>query len=102
MGSEKLDRPHDEADAGPDGEGGEARPLRQDDPGLPGYGMLVARESASVSVALDAAPAERYPPLVDRIISRLQHLLYALDDQRAEIGRLRENTRTVLARMGVV
>jgi hypothetical protein len=65
----------------------------------PGYGLLQAREAA---VLESPAAVDRYRVGVDRLLNKLVHVLFTLDEQRGEIARLRENTRQVLARLGAV
>ncbi|HYR11028.1 MAG TPA: hypothetical protein VEQ60_24825 [Longimicrobium sp.] len=63
-------------------------------------GTLVARETAALSWGLEAAAApSEYPSLVERLLSRIWHVMYTLGEQKQEIVRLRENTRQVLARL---
>lgn len=62
--------------------------------------MLAARETAALPWGYDAAEPSAYPRLVERLLSRVWHVLYTLGEQKAEIVRLRENTRQMLARLG--
>jgi hypothetical protein len=61
---------------------------------------LVAREAAALPLNLDATHSDGYSALVDRVIGQLRHLLYSLDEQRQDIVRFRDTTRTALARLG--
>jgi hypothetical protein len=65
----------------------------------PGYGLLRAREAAVID---SPAVVDRYRVGVDRLLNKLVHVLFTLDEQRSEIVRLRENTRQVLARLSAV
>ncbi|MBW3569635.1 MAG: hypothetical protein KY467_00890 [Gemmatimonadetes bacterium] len=60
--------------------------------------MPAVREAVA-PYGFDTSYADGYPTLVDRLLGRLRHALYTLDEQRDEIVRLRENTRQVLARL---
>lgn len=103
MGSDdtKFERLAVEQDARRAGEGAEppAPPAHGWVKADPGYGLLRAREAA----VLDSpAVVDRYRVGVDRMLNKLVHVLFTLDEQRSEIVRLRENTRQVLARLSAV
>lgn len=67
-------------------------------PTPPDYGVMRVSEPAAVAWGTSAV-AKEYAPLVERMLSRIWHSLYAMDEQRHEIVRLRESTRGVLARL---
>jgi hypothetical protein len=60
----------------------------------------MVRETAAITWGFDAVPGGDYSTGVERLISHLWFVLYTLGEQRAEIVRLRENTRLALARLG--
>lgn len=61
--------------------------------------MLAARETAALPWGYDPAHGSDYSTMVERLLSRVWHVLYAIGEQKPEIVRLRENTRQMLARM---
>lgn len=61
--------------------------------------MLAARETAALPWGYDPAQGSDFSTMVERLLSRVWHVLYTLGEQRAEIVRLRENTRQMLARL---
>lgn len=63
----------------------------------PGWGVLTARETPSLSWGVDAAAGDGSPALVERDLNRLKHVLYSFGEQRREILQLRDSTRHVLA-----
>lgn len=64
----------------------------------PDNGVMYARETAVI--ASSPAAIDRYRMLTERILNKVVHVLFTLDDQKSEIARLRENTRQILARLG--
>jgi hypothetical protein len=66
-------------------------------PTPPDYGAMIVRDSAAISLSREGLAADR--GMVERLLVRLRHVLYGLDEQQHEIVRLRENTRQVLARL---
>jgi hypothetical protein len=66
-------------------------------PTPPDYGVSYVRDSAAIPMACDPSAADR--GMVERLLVKLRHVLYSLDEQQQEIARLRENTRQVLARL---
>lgn len=64
----------------------------------PDNGVMYARETALI--ASSPAAIDRYRMLTERILNKVVHVLFTLEDQKSEIVRLRENTRQVLARLG--
>jgi hypothetical protein len=63
-------------------------------------GTLVARETAALPWGLEAAAPSEYPSMVERLLSRIWHVMYTLGEQKQEIVRLRADTRQSLARLG--
>lgn len=61
--------------------------------------MLAARETAALPWGYDPARGSDYSTMVERLLSRVWHVLYTVGEQKPEIVRLRENTRQMLARM---
>jgi hypothetical protein len=59
----------------------------------------VVRETAALPWGYDAAQGSDYSTMVERLLSRVWHMLYAIGEQKPEIVRLRENTRQMLARL---
>lgn len=62
--------------------------------------MLAARETAALPWGYDPAHVTDHSTMVERLLSRVWHVLYTLGEQRQEIVRLRENTRQMLVRLG--
>jgi hypothetical protein len=62
-------------------------------------GMMAARETAALPWGYDPAQGSDYSTMVERLLSRVWHVLYTLGEQMPEIVRLRENTRQILARL---
>ena len=60
---------------------------------------MAARETAALPWGYDPAHASDYPRLVERLLSRVWHVLYTLGEQKPEIVRLRVDTRQALARL---
>ncbi|HEX6370984.1 MAG TPA: hypothetical protein VF006_18840 [Longimicrobium sp.] len=79
-------------------EGGESPSEHRYDFGKPMPGMLMARETAALPWGYEAGTD--YSTMVERLLSRVWHVLYTLGEQKPEIVRLRENTRQMLARLG--
>lgn len=78
-------------------EGGESPQEHRYDFSTPMPTSMV-RETAALPWGYDAGTD--YSTMVERLISRVWHVLYTLGEQKHEIVRLRENTRQVLARLG--
>lgn len=60
---------------------------------------LAARETAALPWGYDPAQGTDYSTMVERLLSRVWHVLYTIGEQKPEIVRLRENTRQMLVRM---
>lgn len=65
--------------------------------GPPGWGVLTARETSTLSWGLDAVAGDGSPALLERDLNRLKYMLYTFGEQRREILQLRDSTRQVLA-----
>lgn len=75
-------------------EGGEPPPFQYGPPTpIP---MLAARETAA---AYGCEPTVADRTMAERLLMKVRHVLYTMDEQQSEIARLRENTRQVLARL---